>query len=131
MRPHFTDREDNYFSRLGMPDNGNPRTFVASASDMEPFYHDHAPEGAYADWLKIRGALLFSHAKPDKTFLDHLARHFQARYLVVPCSHCRLGFHDHWVSPFERNALVRCPVTGESDEIDEQDMRVVAIPEAE
>jgi hypothetical protein len=131
MLPYFTDREDSYVSRLGMPDNGNPRTFVTNETEMEPFFHDHTPDDAYADWLMMRGALLFSHAKPDEAFLARLGQHFQSRYLVVPCRHCRLGFHDHWVSPFGRNAVVRCPVTGETDEIDEQDMTFIAMPEGD
>jgi hypothetical protein len=128
MAPHFDGREDNYRSFMGMPDNGNPRSFVNTDAEMELFCHDHAPKDAYADWLDMRGALLFAHPIPQNQLIARLDQHFMARLMMVPCNHCGVGFHTFWASRFAKELTAICPVSGHREQIMIDDARQICVP---
>jgi hypothetical protein len=79
MRPQFLGRRPGYDSLFGQPDTGNPRIGVRTAEQMELFFHDHAPSGAYSEWLGLRGAALFSRSELSAGTLDQIVRHFSRR----------------------------------------------------
>jgi hypothetical protein len=123
IEPQFKSRANTYNSALGMPGKGNPRYYVNSKADMELFYHDHAPDGAYAEWLEMRGALLFAHPIPHEEMVEKLDRHFKAYLVVIFCKKCRIGFNQLWVSRFLDKFSFTCSHCGDRQQIDIDETR--------
>lgn len=130
MAPHFEGRTDSYRSFLGMPDNGNPRSFVKDEAEMELFYHDHAAADAYREWLGMRGAVLFAHPMPRADLVKRLDEHFMAKLMVVLCDGCQIGLHQYWVSRFVKEYTVVCPISGRRQTINIDDATHIVVPGA-
>ncbi|MFN0192836.1 MAG: hypothetical protein ACKVP5_12825 [Aestuariivirga sp.] len=128
VEPHIQCRSNTYDSALGMPDKGNPRGYVNSKADMELFYHDHAPDGAYAEWLEMRGALLFAHPIPHETMVAKLDQHFRAYLMAVICENCRIGLNQFWMSRFVEEFSFTCPNCGTKKQIHMDKARMISLP---
>jgi hypothetical protein len=108
MKPHFANQRDHYGLALGQPENGNARDYVRSDEDLELFYHDHEPNGAYLEWLELRPQILFSRATPSDALITKLDEHFRALFTVGACEPCSVCW-PIWVSRFATQVHVVCP----------------------
>jgi hypothetical protein len=128
VEPQIESRQDTYNSALGMPDKGNPRGYVNSKADMELFYHDHAPDGAYAEWLEMRGALLFAHPIPHESLVEKLDRHFKAYLMAIVCETCRVGVNQFWMSRFVDEFFFVCPNCGAKKQVRMSEAQKLNLP---
>ncbi len=130
-QPQFADREATYNSRLGNPNNGNPRVGVRNNDDFEIFYADYVPSGGMIEWLSIRNEFLFSYlptAQLNSEWIQRLDQHFEAIFVPWFCKFCG-GLHPMWASRHEPEIVMTCPNTGQTMKLNkEDDMHMVIVP---
>ena len=121
--PLIVDREDRYDHGLGQPQEGNGRLYARTKAQMEVYYNDHVPKGDYAEWLSMRSTLFFSTAPPSAEYIARLDKHFEALFVwLLECEHCNIA-HIFWVSRFEKNHVVPCPLTGKAVTLEVNEIR--------
>jgi hypothetical protein len=112
MRPHFADREANYVSLLGMPDNGSLAEGCLRNEDWEITYDDYRIPAEVKQWFDIRTDLFFNLLKPPAEMMEQLDAHYLAFYIPHVCK-CGLGVSGQWASRFASVYTLNCGFCGE------------------
>jgi hypothetical protein len=107
MRPHFTERDLNFVSLMGMPDSGNPLAGCSTPEDWEVTYDDYTAPEAVKEWFELRGDLFFSFIRPTEEVLERLDRHYLAFLVPFQCK-CGKGITSQWASRFAEVISVKC-----------------------
>lgn len=124
MKPHFMDRDDNYVSFLGMPNNGNPILACRTKADWELIYTDYEAPEMMRDWLKIRRNLLFSLLRPQE-LIEQLDTHFLALMIPFQCD-CQ-AITVHWVSRWFMTATLTCGACGQQKKIPREEFTIISM----
>jgi len=123
IRPHFADREYDYFSKMGMPDDGNPTRALRTEDQWLILYDDYVTPPEVFGWYDIRGNLFFTLLKPHEELIRQLDKHFRAFYFLQPCR-CNTIIA-MWVSRFFETVELKCPNCGREYHLTRDEVKII------